>query len=110
MGTAFTTRFSTTWFRFAANAGILFLTCALCTCLHAQQVTLTGAVRDSSGAAIAGAEVRVRTTHLSLSTKTGSDGRFAFNPMPESSGTVRVVAPGFASTEKSWSAETSAVE
>jgi outer membrane receptor protein involved in Fe transport len=109
MGT-FTTSFSGAWFRFAANAGILFLTCALCPWLHAQVVTLTGTVRDSSTAAIAGAEVTVRTAHSSLSAKTGSDGRFAFNSVPDSSGTVRVVAPGFAPVEQTWSAETSAVE
>lgn len=110
MGTAFTTRFSGAWFRFAANAGILFLTCVLCPWLHAQQVTLTGAVRDSSGAAIAGAEVTVRTAHLIQLTKTGSDGRFSFAPVTDSSGTLTVAASGFSRFEETWSAETSAVE
>jgi len=110
MGTKFTTHFSGDRFRFVANAGIFFLTCALCPLLYAQQVILTGVVRDSSGAAIAGAEVTVRTAHASLSTKTGWDGRFSFNPILESSGTLRVVSPGFAPVEKTWSSETSAVE
>jgi len=110
MGTAFTTRFSGTWFRFIANAGILFLTCALCPWLHAQQVTVTGTVRDSSGTAIARAEVTLRAAHGTLSTTTGSDGGFTFNSVRDSSGTLRVVAPGFAPLEQAWSEETSAVE
>jgi outer membrane receptor protein involved in Fe transport len=71
---------------------------------------LTGAVRDSSGAAIAGAEVTVRTANSTQLTKTGSDGRFSFALVTDSSGTLTVAASGFSRFEETWSAETSAVE
>src|SRR5207245_2034747 len=86
------------------------LTFALCPRLNAQDVTISGSVHDSSGASIAGAEVTLRTAHSSLSAKSRSDGRFSFNSVTDSSGTVRVTASGFAPVEQTWSATTSAVE
>lgn len=82
----------------------------MCIPLCAQQVAITGYVRDSSGAAIAGAEVTLRTAQATSSTKTGSDGRFAFHSVNATTGSVRATAPGFSPEEQVWSASTSAAE
>jgi len=67
-------------------------------------VRVTGVVRDSSGAAIGGASVDLRAVHFSSSLKTNSDGHFAFPSVPDTSGSVRVSAPGFTSANQEWSA------
>ena len=67
-------------------------------------VRVTGVVRDSSGAAIRGASVNLRAAHFSSSLKTNSDGRFAFSSVPDTTGSVRVSAPGFTSADQKWSA------
>ena len=74
------------------------------------QVKVTGSVRDASGAAIQGAHVSLRSTHSSLSTKTDAAGSFVFASVPDSSGSIRVAAPGFASVEQKWTATTSIAE
>lgn len=71
----------------------------------AQQVAVSGAVRDTSGAAISNAEVRLRAGQTATSTRTGSDGHFSFDSVPQTSGSVGVSANGFAPAQESWSAE-----
>lgn len=71
----------------------------------AQQVAVSGAVRDTSGAAISNAEVTLRAGQTTTSTRTGSDGHFSFDPVPQTSGSVGVSASGFAPAQESWSAE-----
>ena len=65
-----------------------------------------GTVRDSSGAAIVGAEVTVRAKSYSSKALTDSAGAFSFVQIPQSSGTLVVAAKGFQSVEQSWSAAT----
>lgn len=66
-------------------------------------VRVTGVVRDSSGAAIAGAAVDLRAGHFSSSLKTDSDGHFAFRSVPDTAGSVHASAPGFTSADQDWS-------
>jgi outer membrane receptor protein involved in Fe transport len=73
-------------------------------------VRVTGVVRDSSGAAIAGAPVELRGARFSASLKTNSDGRFAFASVPETAGSVRLSAPGFTSAGQDWSAPSGEVD
>jgi len=74
------------------------------------QVAVSGVVRDSSGAAISNAEVTLRTHRTSAAAKTGSEGRFSFAAVSDSSGSIRVTAPGFSTAERNWSATTEAIE
>ena len=97
------------WIRPAARASLLLLTTGFCQFALAQ-ATVSGVVRDSSGAAVAGAEVTLRTDRTSATVKTGSEGRFSFLAVPDSSGLIRVTAPGFSSVEQAWSATTAAIE
>jgi outer membrane receptor protein involved in Fe transport len=82
----------------------------LCIAAAAQQVTVTGTVRDSTGAAIAGAEVMLRTAQYTHSTKTALDGTFSFSAVTGSSGTVHVTADSFAPAEQAWTASSATVQ
>ncbi len=75
-----------------------------CISVAAQQFTVTGTVRDTTGAVISGAEVTLRSAHLARTTKTGLDGVFVFSGVADSSGTVQVTANSFAPAEQPWSA------
>ncbi len=72
---------------------------------HGQVVgaTLTGVVRDSSGAALTGASVTVRQieTGATRSLATDSEGRFFAPSLPVGSYKIRVEHDGFAATEQS---------
>ncbi len=70
-----------------------------------QSFRVEGLVRDSSGAAVAGAEIGLRAGSTTLSRTTDSSGSFVFDSLPESSGTLSVRAKGFGVVEKSWNAE-----
>lgn len=96
--------------RAAGTALLLLFVASLCSPATAQQITITGSVRDSSGAAISGAQLTLRSRHASLSTKSGTDGRFNFLGVPDSSGSVRVSASGFASAEKTWVAVSGSIQ
>lgn len=66
--------------------------------------TVTGHVQDQTGAAVAGAEVRLQSAHYSASTRTAEDGSFVFLRVPDASGTITISAPGFAIHQQDWSA------
>lgn len=70
-----------------------------------QSFRVEGSVRDSSGAAVAGAEIGLRAGSTTLSRTTDSSGSFVFDSLAESRGTVSVRAKGFGVVEKSWNAE-----
>ncbi|MGB9243119.1 MAG: TonB-dependent receptor [Candidatus Acidiferrales bacterium] len=74
--------------------------------VRAQQFRVDGAVRDSSSASIAAAQVELHAGSYSASTTTDSSGAFAFDHVPADSGTVVVNARGFDPLEKVWSAAT----
>src|SRR6201987_663273 len=69
---------------------------------RAQEFRVEGTVRDSSGASTAGAQVELHAGSYTASTTTDSSGEFAFEHVPEGSGTVVVNARGFDQLEKSW--------
>jgi len=71
----------------------------------AQAIRVEGVVRDSTGAAVAGAEVKLQAGATSLSRTTDSSGGFVFDSVPQSSGTISFRAKGFAGVEKNWNAE-----
>ena len=97
--------------RFCFPAAAIFLVASAVHAASAQsQVIITGVVRDSSGAAIVGAGVVLHTAHFNASIKTDSDGHFAFSPVAESSGSVRVTAPGFSPAAQEWSANSDHAE
>ena len=82
----------------------VFLSLLLASSADAQQVAITGVVRDATGAAIPRAEVTLifpGSTHTQYTTP---EGRFSFTAPIGASGSIRVVAEGFASAERTWTA------
>ena len=74
---------------------------ALLLTLALAQAPLTGIVRDSTGGAVPGATVTIRTdAGTSVQTVTGPDGRFSFDRVPDGRSTLVVLAGGFAQKEQ----------
>jgi outer membrane cobalamin receptor len=71
--------------------------------LAAPEVVVDGVVRDSSGAVIVGATVRMQSGLFQGSMKTDSGGRFSFGNVPQRAGTVEVAAEGFVTLHQTWS-------
>lgn len=93
------------------KAGAWFLViAALCASAAAEQFTVAGTVRDTTGAVVVGAEVTLRSPQSTLSTKTGPDGTFVFSSVTGTSGSVRVTANSFAPAEQSWTATSLTVQ
>ncbi|HEY8671883.1 MAG TPA: TonB-dependent receptor, partial [Terriglobales bacterium] len=92
---------SLTWF------AIFLWAILLCAPVSAQPVTVTGVVRDLTGAVIPGATVTLRSEHSTHTTKTGPGGEFSFLIPEDSSATIRAEASGFATAEQVWSASAS---
>jgi TonB-linked SusC/RagA family outer membrane protein len=80
---------------------VLSVLCSVlfCVCLIAQKTTVTGKVKDSTGASISGASVRVKGTKQGVSA--GSDGSFSVSVDPGA--TLVVSAAGFVTREVSSS-------
>lgn len=72
----------------------------------AQSAVVEVMVRDASGAAIASAQVTLKTGSYSASGNTDAQGKFAFNQVPSSHGSVAIRAKGFADAQQTWSAGT----
>jgi outer membrane receptor protein involved in Fe transport len=68
----------------------------------AQNAQVEGTVLDSSGAAIAAAEVTLRCQGFTTRGVTDGNGAFAFRGLPHDKGTIRVQAQGFAVLEQPW--------
>lgn len=88
------------------RAVILILLAALTPFASSAQTPfqVTGQVQDRTGAAVAGAEVRIQSAHHSATAHTDSNGNFEFQNVPDKSGTVTVSAAGFAIAEGEWTA------
>ena len=84
----------------------LFLLSLLIAGAWAQEVTITGVVQDTTGAAIQGAQVTFNSSGRSQATTTNAEGRFSFSDVSSAHGTLRVSATGFAVAEKIWAAST----
>jgi outer membrane receptor protein involved in Fe transport len=78
--------------------------------LFAQTITVKGVVRDSTGAAIAGASVELKSGTFSATILTGSSGEFAFSDVPGSSGAFTVRANGFAEAHRNWNFSSGSLE
>jgi outer membrane receptor protein involved in Fe transport len=79
---------------------LLFLGCALAR-LNAQS-DVSGTVRDSSGAAIEGADVTLTAGNYRASATTNLSGAFTFNGVPGESGTIEARALGFVTRQEKW--------
>ena len=71
---------------------------------QAQGTSLQGVVNDSSGAAVPGAQVDLKTKSYSAQTLTDGSGAFSFEGIPDTSGTVTITAKGFQQVEQQWTA------
>ncbi|HTM38640.1 MAG TPA: TonB-dependent receptor [Terriglobales bacterium] len=67
-----------------------------------QSRSLHGIVEDQSGAAVAGASVRFHSDGFQTSGKTGQDGSFELRGLPVESGTLTILAAGFAPKSQEW--------
>jgi outer membrane receptor protein involved in Fe transport len=68
----------------------------------AQSTQVSGVVRDSTGAPIAGAQVEIQTGSFSGSISTGPDGTFDFDSVPAASGTLVISAKNFQAAKREW--------
>src|SRR5579864_2866663 len=68
----------------------------------AQETRVEGSVRDSSGAVVVGASVRLVSGAFQSEVKTDAAGHFAFVSVPGSSGSVEVSQPGFETGHRTW--------
>lgn len=69
--------------------------CLFCLFGCAQDHTITGSVRDTSGAAVTGAEVILKAGRTQGSTRTNEEGQFEFPAVDNNTGTITVHASGF---------------
>jgi len=76
---------------------------AMCPNLLALEGRVSGTVRDSSGAPVAGARIQLRTNSSSSATTTDSRGHFSFARVPATQGTVVVQARGMQTVTRHWS-------
>lgn len=76
----------------------------ICSSLSAQDVSskIAGAVHDPSGAVVAGALVTAHETArgVDYTAKTNADGFYYLSPLPIGNYTLKVEAPGFATTQR----------
>src|SRR6202167_5341081 len=70
----------------------------------AQGIRIAGVVRDSSGASVVGAQVKLSAGAYSAETSTDVSGGFAFDGVPSNSGEVTVAAKGFQPVQQAWTA------
>lgn len=68
----------------------------------AQTNTVSGTVRDATGAAITGAQVQLQAGSFSATTKTDYRGHFSFSQVPATQGTVVVTAQGMKTVTQQW--------
>jgi outer membrane cobalamin receptor len=64
--------------------------------------SVSGVVRDETGAVVAFAKVTLKSGSLSVSKVTDTEGKFAFKSISSDSGTVSVHAAGFITQERTW--------
>ena len=76
----------------------------------AQNLTVSGIVRDPSGTSLSAAMVTLHSGKLERSAKTDNAGKFSFVGVPRDSGTLEASAPGFATTRLEWIAQASVVK
>lgn len=86
----------------------MLMALAVAPSLFAQGTRVEGMVRDTTGAAVAGAQVQLNAGSFSTNATTDNSGAFAFDGVAASSGTVVVTAKGFQTVRQPWTAAPSA--
>jgi outer membrane receptor protein involved in Fe transport len=76
--------------------------------LSAQSVAVEGTVRDSAGAVLTGALVKLHAGSYDATGTTDDHGHFSFSAVPATSGTLDVNREGFQSAQQNWTAGPSA--
>ena len=76
--------------------------------LSAQTVVVEGTVRDSAGAVISGASVKLHSASYEAAATTDEHGHFFFSGVPASSGTIEALQEGFHPAQQNWTAGTAA--
>jgi outer membrane receptor protein involved in Fe transport len=71
--------------------------------VSAQPTRVEGVVRDSTGAAVAGAQVELRTEATVATCISDANGGFLFASVAQSSGTISVQSSGFGDFRQNWS-------
>jgi len=84
---------------------ILFALCAFACQAQtaASAITVSGNVRDASGAAIRSAAIRLDSGSLHASTRSDAGGQFSFAGVPSGAGSLEIKSSGFVTVRKSWS-------
>jgi outer membrane receptor protein involved in Fe transport len=90
--------------RLAAVIASTFLLACLAAAQTSRPTSLRGVVTDSSGAAIAGAQVVLSAPGFQATRLTDPSGRFRFDQLPQTRGTARVSAQGFQTRQVPWTA------
>ncbi|MGH9402383.1 MAG: TonB-dependent receptor [Terriglobia bacterium] len=78
------------------------MTCRLAGAGQAPSQRIEGAVRDSNGHPVAGAQVSFQSGNFSVQTATNSDGGFALEGVKTPSGFISVRAAGFEPQRRAW--------
>src|SRR6476660_3251966 len=73
--------------------------------LTSQTIALEGTVKDSAGAAIAGASVHLSSPNYQADATSDANGHFLFTDVAGASGTIKASASGFNSAQQPWNAE-----
>jgi outer membrane receptor protein involved in Fe transport len=69
----------------------------------AQDIRIEGVVRDTSGVAVPAAQVELHAKSYSRTMSTGLAVALAFDHVPETSGTLFVIAKGLQEAQRAWS-------
>jgi outer membrane receptor protein involved in Fe transport len=72
--------------------------------VEAQETKVQGVVRDTSGAVVPGADIKLTEGTYSAATTTDPSGSFSFAPVPGTSGTITITAKGFVEISQTWTA------
>jgi len=92
-----------TSFGWLRKSGVAYLLLALPIAMRAQQLAISGSVKDASGAAITSARVTIHSAHKTETVQTDSEGRFQFSDLADLTGTLKVAAEGFNPATQPWS-------
>src|SRR5262249_26765828 len=95
--------FLQTGFGWLRKSGVACVLLALPIAVLAQQLAISGSVKDASGAVIISARVTIHSAHKTETVQTDSEGRFQFSDLPDLTGTLEVAAEGFNPATQPWS-------
>ena len=70
--------------------------------LAAQTIVVRGSIHDSSGAAITGAAVTIKSGTFEASTQTDARGEFSISEVPPNAGSIEVSSRGFRTIHQNW--------